>query len=147
MRTLSIAAMLFGALFIAGLAISSAVAGSGAGPGDPDCPNFVDEDGDGVNDDCTGDGTRPQDGTGRRRGLRRGGSPGGPNSIDEDEDGISDNCPNNGTRPQDGSGAKRKIRGRRSDDSGNGEANGTRSRSRDGSGSGTGRKNRRTRRR
>lgn len=52
-------------------------------------PNYVDEDGDGVCDNCDGDR--------------------GPNYTDEDGDGVCDNCDGDcdGQRPQDGTGQKR----------------------------------------
>ena len=136
MKTLSITTALIAAVFLAGLAITFAEAGQGNGAGNAgsaDCPNFVDADGDGINDNCTGDGTRPQDGTGQRRGARKGkgngsGNPDCPNFVDEDGDGINDNCPNGGSRPQDGTGLKKRAR------------RGTRG----GNGSGTGRKARRS---
>lgn len=129
MKALSITAALLAAIFFVGVAITFAGADADAGPGNPDCPNFVDADGDGINDNCTGDGTRPQDGTGEKRGARKGGREGNadcPNFVDEDGDGINDNCPNDGVRPQDGTGVKR----------------GARRGTRDGSGAGTGRRTR-----
>lgn len=135
MKALSITTALLAAIFLAGLAITFAEAGQGNGPGNPDCPNFVDADGNGINDNCTGDGTRPQDGTGERRGTRggrkgnggRGSNPDCPNFVDEDGDGINDSCPNGGIRPQDGTGARKRAK------------RGTRG----GNGNGTGRKTRR----
>ena len=130
MKALSITTALLAVVFLAGLAIAFAEAGQGNGPGDATCPNFVDADLDGINDNCTGDGTRPQDGTGkgRRRGNGRGaGNPNRPDFVDADGDGINDNCPNGGTRPQDGTGVGRRVK------------RGTR----DGRGNGTGRRGRR----
>jgi len=125
MKALSITTALLATVFLAGLAISFAVAGQGNGPGDATCPNFVDENTDGINDNCTGDGTRPQDGTGKGAGKRR--NPDRPDFVDENLDGVNDNCPNGGTRPQDGTGIGRRIK------------RGTR----DGRGNGTGRRGRR----
>ena len=118
MKALSITTALIAAVFLAGLAITFAAAeeGNGAGSaGKADCPNFVDADSDGINDNCTGDGTRPQDGTGQKRGARRGrgnggGNPDCPNFTDEDGDGVNDNCTNDGKRPQDGTGLKKRAK-------------------------------------
>jgi hypothetical protein len=106
MKALSITTALLATVFLASLAITFAEAGQGNGPGDGTCPNFVDEDGDGVNDNCTGDGTRPQDGTGNKNGAEKGRRNG---------DGVNDNCPNGGNQPQDGTGVKKRSkRGTRS---------------------------------
>ena len=127
MKALSITTAFLAAIFFAGIAITFAGAEAGAGPGNPDCPNFVDADGDGINDNCTGDGTRPQDGTGQKRGARKGGGDGTcPNFVDEDGDGINDNCPNGGIRPQDGTGIKK--RANRGSRGGSGACTGRRSR-------------------
>ena len=132
MKALSITTALIAAVFFAGVAVNFAGADVGAGPGNPECPNFVDADGDGINDNCTGDGTRPQDGTGQKRGARKGGGDGTcPNFVDEDGDGINDNCTGDGTRSQDGTGVRKRAK------------RGTR----DGNGAGTGRKGRSTGRR
>ncbi|MDO5044079.1 MAG: hypothetical protein Q4E22_02110 [Coriobacteriia bacterium] len=91
------------------------------------CPNFVDEDGDGINDNRpnygrqNGNGTNEncpnfvdEDGDGfndNRRNLGRqngnGTNENCPNFVDEDGDGVNDNCARlqNGERPQNGKGA------------------------------------------
>ena len=137
MKVLSITTALLAILFLAGVVVNFAGAdpkgrpgdANGRGNGDNDgCLNFVDEDGDGVNDNCPNEGERPQDGSGVQQGSRRGGrnngkdgAPGNPdclNFVDEDGDGVNDNCPNGGERPQDGSGVKQGSRrgGRRNND-------------------------------
>jgi hypothetical protein len=62
----------------------------------------VDEDGDGVCDNCPNGGTRPLDGTGKQNG--KGERNKGAGFTDEDGDGVCDNCRNDGTRPADGAG-------------------------------------------
>ena len=133
MKALSITTALLATVFLASLAITFAEAGQGNGPGDGTCPNFVDEDGDGVNDNCTGDGTRPQDGTGNKngaeKGRRNGGGGGNPdcqNFVDENGDGVNDNCPNGGSKPQDGTGVKK--RSKRGNPGGSGNGTGRRGR-------------------
>ncbi len=81
MKALSITTALIAAVFFAGVAVNFAGADAGAGPGNPDCPIFVDADGDGINDNCTGDGTRPQDGTGVKKRPKRGTRDGGSNGA------------------------------------------------------------------
>ena len=137
MKVLSIAAFMV-ALFFAGIVVSYVGADleTKGGPANSDCPNFVDADGDGINDNCPNKGERPQDGTGLKKGNRKGtGSRGGntncPNFVDEDGDGINDNCPNKGERPQDGTGIKKRASISRSDDSGNGDVTRDRTRTRD----------------
>jgi len=118
MKALSITTALIAAVFFAGVAVNFAGADAGAGPGNPDCPLFVDANGDGINDNCTGDGTRPQDGTGD--GAR-------PNFVDEDGDGINDNCIGDGTGSQDGTGIRKKAKRGTRDGSGAGTGRNTRS--------------------
>ena len=153
MRTLTVTTSILAALFFAGIVISyaGAVPEPKGGPGSVDCPNFVDEDNDGINDNCPNDGTRAQDGTGAKRGtgkVNRGAGPveNCPNFIDEDGDGINDNCPYKGERQQDGTGKRRMGRIRSNPDGGT-EAPGTqdkiRDRARDGSCDGKARKTRR----
>jgi len=113
MKAISITTAFLAVMFFVVVAVNFVGADAEAGPGNPDCPNFVDTDGDGINDNCTGDGTRPQDGTGQKRGVRRGGGSGDgtcPNFVDEDGDGINDNCPNKGVRPQDGTGLRKRAK-------------------------------------
>lgn len=62
----------------------------------------VDEDGDGVCDNCPNGGTRPLDGTGKQNG--KGERNKGAGFTDEDGDGVCDNRRNDGTRPADGTG-------------------------------------------
>lgn len=103
MKALSIATAILAVVFFAGVAANFAAAepkgfGNGA---NADCPNFVDEDGDGVNDnqaDCPYDGDGPKDGTGVRKQARAA------RFVDEDGDGINDNA-TAGNR----SGATRKV--------------------------------------
>jgi hypothetical protein len=81
------------------------------------CDEFVDEDGDGVCDNCDGEGLAPQDGSGNQYGRNgmdrsvRGRSTGNQGKgaycdefVDEDGDGVCDNCDGEGLAPQDGSG-------------------------------------------
>ena len=81
------------------------------------CDEFVDEDGDGVCDNCDGEGLAPQDGTGNQYGRNRtdkavrgrgnGNQEKGANCqefVDEDGDGVCDNCDGEGLTPQDGTG-------------------------------------------
>ena len=116
MKVLSITTAFLAAIFFAGIAVNSVMAAPEGVPGNPDCENFVDLDGDGVNDNCTGEGDRPQDGTGEKKGGRKGNGPGdgaGPgnpdceNFVDLDGDGVNDNCTGEGDRPQDGTGEKK----------------------------------------
>ena len=149
MKALSITTALIAAVFFAGIAVNFAMAAAEGGPGNPDCPNFVDLNEDGINDNCTGEGLRPQDGTGEQKGVRKGGGDGTcPNFVDEDGDGINDNCTGDGTRSQDGAGARKRINKRspRSCDvSGSAMAPGIQDRNQvhDGSCDGTGLKTRR----
>src|SRR6056297_1432327 len=81
------------------------------------CDEFVDEDGDGVCDNCEGEGLAPQDGTGNQygrngtdgtvQGRGNGNQAKGANCdefVDEDGDGVCDNCEGEGLTPQDGTG-------------------------------------------
>jgi len=87
--------------------VNAAPKGFGRGA-NTECPNFVDNDGDGINDNCPNGGVRPQDGTGAKRGKGGNGGPNPdcPNFVDANGDGVNDNCPNGGVRPQDGTGVK-----------------------------------------
>jgi len=94
--------------------------GKGRGNGyqnqDQTCEEFVDEDGDGVCDNCDGEGLAPQDGTGNQYGRNedravRGRGTGNQGKgaycdefVDEDGDGVCDNCDGEGLAPQDGTG-------------------------------------------
>ena len=64
----------------------------------------VDEDGDGVCDNCRNDGTRPADGSGRQNG--KGDRNQGAGFTDENGDGVCDNNPDGGPCPQDGTGQR-----------------------------------------
>ncbi|HPF17402.1 MAG TPA: hypothetical protein PLN92_07475 [Thermotogota bacterium] len=76
---------------------------------------YVDEDGDGVCDNCDGEGLAPQDGTGNQKGradartsVKGMGYQNKAQScdeyVDEDGDGVCDNCDGEGLAPQDGTG-------------------------------------------
>lgn len=89
MKALSITTAVLAVLFIAVVAANFAVAdpkgGSGTQNRGSDCPNFVDEDGDGVNDNCPNGGTRPQDGSGAKyRRSRDGGDRNGRGDLSRD---------------------------------------------------------------
>lgn len=143
MKILTISTAFLAAIFLAGVAVNYVGADSEVKPRSADCPNFVDADGDGVNDSCSNGGVRPQDGTGKRQRAGRGNggaNPDCPNFIDADGDGINDNCPNDGVRPQDGTGKQKRLRRGRS--GGSGEAK-TRCGMRIGRGRGMGRRARR----
>lgn len=113
-------AILFAVVLVGFVANMANAAPRGFGRGaNTECPNFVDSDGDGINDNCPNGGVRPQDGTGQKRGRGRNAGNGGPNPdcpnfVDADGDGVNDNCPNGGVRPKDGSGAKMRRGIRRS---------------------------------
>jgi len=81
------------------------------------CDEYVDEDGDGVCDNCDGEGLAPQDGTGNQNGRTdvnvagrtkgvgyQGNSKSCDEFVDEDGDGVCDNCDGEGLAPQDGTG-------------------------------------------
>ena len=119
MKVLSITTAFLAAIFFAGIAVNSVMAAPAGGPVNPDCINFVDLDLDGINDDCTGDQARLQDGEGEQKGGRKGSGPGDgigncdpvcEDFIDADGDGINDNCPDTGDRPQDGTGEQKGVR-------------------------------------
>lgn len=121
MKILTVTMAILFAVILVGFAaniVNAAPKGSGRGA-NTECPNFVDANGDGINDNCPNGGTRPQDGTGAKRGKGGNGGPNPdcPNFVDENGDGVNDNCPNGGTRPQDGTGSKMR-RGNRSNASG-----------------------------
>ena len=157
MKVLSITTAFLAAIFFAGVAVNSVMAAPEGGPRIPDCENFVDLDLDGVNDNCTGEGLRPQDGTGEQKGGRKGAGAGGgtgegnpdcPLFLDEDGDGINDACSSVRNRLANGAGAKRRMNKRvprSSDVSGSATAPGIQDRDqlRDDSCDGTGRKTRR----
>jgi len=108
---------------------------------DQTCDEFVDEDGDGVCDNCDGEGLAPQDGTGNqygRNGVDR--TVRGRNNVnqdkrancdefvDEDGDGVCDNYDGEGLAPQDGTGNQygRNMSGRFSSQGGRGSSRNSR---------------------
>lgn len=113
MKSLTITIAFLFAVFVTVFMVSMVNAEpKGLGKGsNTQCPNFVDENGDGINDNCPNGGVRPQDGTGEQKGktkAKKGPNTQCPNFVDENGDGINDNCPNGGVRPQDGTGIKKR---------------------------------------
>ena len=116
MKVLSITTAFLAAIFFAGVAVNSVMAAPEGGPRIPDCENFADLNLDGINDNCTGEGLRPQNGEGEQKGGRKGNGPGDGdpqcdpvcgNFVDVDGDGVNDGCTGDEARLRDGEGEQK----------------------------------------